>query len=191
MSEHDRVANRVAELAELCLGQSRKHHQSFLTIMEFYVKNLADLIDLSGRIKTERDSLIADRDTQKDRADKAQAAYEALMAQVSSDEATAGAALAALQGGGAAAGPTPVTAQVAAAITAPATTVVVTGDAAVPIGASLTGPGLADGTTAADVAVTTALDGSAVSTVTLSQPTSADHVGDGTEVVTATPVAAE
>ena len=84
---------------------------------------------------------------------------------------------------------TPVVTSVAAATTAPTSSIVVTGDNAVPVDATIAGPGIVPGTTATDVATSTAADGSIVSTISLSVPTSADHVGDQSEQIVATPAA--
>lgn len=189
MHDHHAFADleiKVERARAFLTKRFRTHH-----LWEIMMQYLDDLITEVGKLKTSRSDLKADRDAQKARADTAEAALAVLEKQVADDEDKAKAALADVSAEVDAEAPAaPVTASVAAATTAPTQTVVVTGDAPIPVDSTLSGPGLADGTTATDVSTTTAVDGSTVSTVSLSQPTIDDHVGDQSETIVATPAAA-
>ena len=143
------------------------------TFKEILMENLDNLIDKFHALKGERADLVIDRDAQKARADKAETDLKALQDQIAADEAKVKAALDDVSAEVEA--EKPVSVAVSAPTTAPATTIPVTADQPVATGSTVSGPGIADGTTV------TASDGSSV---TLSQPTVADHSGDGSETLT-------
>ena len=70
----------------------------------------------------------------------------------------------------------PVSTTVSAPVSAPAIIIPVASTSGVVEGATVSGPGITEGTTVVDV-------NHVASTVTLSDPTTADHTGDGTETV--------
>ena len=76
--------------------------------------------------------------------------------------------------------PASTTVTVSAPVTAPATVLPIDTDTIVPAGSTVSGPGIAAGTT---------VSSSTATTVTLDTPTTADDVGDGSESLTVTPAA--